>query len=348
MASVDDLCRSYLDLKYHFDPAAASSAGLVSHDARLGRFDAETTRAHVAALRVGGGRDRGARAGRPADRDRPHRAARRDPEHRSSGCEHERPHVRNPIFWLSPSSFRVSTRVALAAATAPPAGARPRRSSGCRPSRRSSTPRATRWTSRPRCSSTPRSACWAAAASWWCSWPACSAREVPELQPRAAAGGRRGARGAQAVRHRAARRDRAGRRSPRLRDRRGAVQPAAAPRARARGRRARALALRAAPAGGDRGRARRRSRPRMGAPAVARGGRGAPRRRARARARCSTSTGPSWTARDAFVAERDLVSIPGEPVDVVPTPSFMLALVPFAAYEPPPIFLVAPDAAGST
>src|SRR5919109_1363825 len=28
MASVDDLCRSYLDLKYHFDPAAASSAGL--------------------------------------------------------------------------------------------------------------------------------------------------------------------------------------------------------------------------------------------------------------------------------------------------------------------------------
>jgi uncharacterized protein (DUF885 family) len=41
----------------------------------------------------------------------------------------------------------------------------------------------------------------------------------------------------------------------------------------------------------------------------------------------------------AFVEERDLVSIPRDPVDVVPTPSFMLALVPFAAYEPPPIFL---------
>jgi uncharacterized protein (DUF885 family) len=41
----------------------------------------------------------------------------------------------------------------------------------------------------------------------------------------------------------------------------------------------------------------------------------------------------------AFVAERDLVSVPRDPVDVVPTPSFMLALVPFAAYEPPPIFL---------
>ena len=51
MASVDDLCRSYLDLKYHFDPSAASSAGLVSQDARLGRFDAETVLAHLAGLR---------------------------------------------------------------------------------------------------------------------------------------------------------------------------------------------------------------------------------------------------------------------------------------------------------
>jgi uncharacterized protein (DUF885 family) len=40
-----------------------------------------------------------------------------------------------------------------------------------------------------------------------------------------------------------------------------------------------------------------------------------------------------------FVQERDLVSVPAEPVDVVPTPGFMLALVPFAAYEPPPIYL---------
>jgi hypothetical protein len=51
MASVDDLCRSYLDLKYHFDPAAGSASGLVSHDSRLGRFDAATTREHLSALR---------------------------------------------------------------------------------------------------------------------------------------------------------------------------------------------------------------------------------------------------------------------------------------------------------
>ena len=51
MPAVDDLCRSYLDLKYHFDPAAASAAGLVTHDARLGSFDGESVREHVAALR---------------------------------------------------------------------------------------------------------------------------------------------------------------------------------------------------------------------------------------------------------------------------------------------------------
>ena len=40
-----------------------------------------------------------------------------------------------------------------------------------------------------------------------------------------------------------------------------------------------------------------------------------------------------------FVAERDLVSIPRDPVEVVATPAFLASLVPFAAYEPPPIFL---------
>lgn len=41
----------------------------------------------------------------------------------------------------------------------------------------------------------------------------------------------------------------------------------------------------------------------------------------------------------AFVADRDLVSIPSDPVQVVATPAFLASLVPFAAYEPPPIFL---------
>ena len=41
----------------------------------------------------------------------------------------------------------------------------------------------------------------------------------------------------------------------------------------------------------------------------------------------------------AFVTERDLVSMPRDPVEVVATPAFLASLVPFAAYEPPPIFL---------
>ena len=100
MPTVDDLCRSYLDLKYHFDPAAASAAGLVAQDSRLGSFDAETTREHLAALRSLTGAveelepeelneeiDRTALLG----------------EMRSTvfRFEYERPNIRNPGFWLS-------------------------------------------------------------------------------------------------------------------------------------------------------------------------------------------------------------------------------------------------------
>ena len=100
MPTVDDLCRSYLDLKYHFDPAAASAAGLVAQDSRLGSFDAQTTREHLAALRSLTGAveelepeelneeiDRTALLG----------------EMRSTvfRFEYERPNIRNPGFWLS-------------------------------------------------------------------------------------------------------------------------------------------------------------------------------------------------------------------------------------------------------
>lgn len=39
------------------------------------------------------------------------------------------------------------------------------------------------------------------------------------------------------------------------------------------------------------------------------------------------------------VLEYDLVTTPEAPVEVVPTPAFLAALVPFAAYEPPPVYL---------
>jgi hypothetical protein len=98
--SVDDFCRSYLDLKYHFDPAAGSAAGLVAEDSRLGSFDAEAVREHLAALR--------SLAGAVEESDSEERAEEIDRtallgEIRSTihRLEHEQPHVKNPAFWLS-------------------------------------------------------------------------------------------------------------------------------------------------------------------------------------------------------------------------------------------------------
>lgn len=51
MAGTDDLCRSFLDLWFHFDPAAATRAGIPGQDDRLGSYDPDSIRLHVAALR---------------------------------------------------------------------------------------------------------------------------------------------------------------------------------------------------------------------------------------------------------------------------------------------------------
>jgi hypothetical protein len=99
-SSVDDLCRSYLDLKYHFDPASASSAGLVSADSRLGRFDVETTREHLSALRsVSAAIEELETDDLPTEIDRTALLG----DIRSTGHRfaEEQPHVRNPGFWLS-------------------------------------------------------------------------------------------------------------------------------------------------------------------------------------------------------------------------------------------------------
>jgi hypothetical protein len=100
MPSVDELCQSYLDLKYHFDPAAASQAGLVVHDGRLGSFDAATVRTHVAALRsVAGAVEELDVEDLQQEVDRTALLG----ELRSTifRLEHERPHERNPIFWVN-------------------------------------------------------------------------------------------------------------------------------------------------------------------------------------------------------------------------------------------------------
>jgi hypothetical protein len=99
-SSVDDLCRSYLDLKYHFDPAAASSAGLVSADSRLGRFDLATTGEHLSALRsVSGAIEELDTDDLQSEIDRTALLGElRTTEYRFA---HEQPHIRNPGFWVS-------------------------------------------------------------------------------------------------------------------------------------------------------------------------------------------------------------------------------------------------------
>jgi hypothetical protein len=97
---LDDLCRSYLDLKYHFDPAAGSSAGLITADGRLGRFDVETTREHLSALRsVSGAIEELEAEDLQTEIDRTALLG----EIRTVGYRfaQEQPHVRNPGFWLS-------------------------------------------------------------------------------------------------------------------------------------------------------------------------------------------------------------------------------------------------------
>ncbi len=100
MALVDDLCRSYLDLKWHFNPADGSLAGAVAHDGRLGTFDAESMRAHLAAFRSLAG------AAEELDTDSLQEEIDRtalldDMRTLLFRFEYEKPHVRNPSFWLT-------------------------------------------------------------------------------------------------------------------------------------------------------------------------------------------------------------------------------------------------------
>jgi uncharacterized protein (DUF885 family) len=98
--ATEALCRSYLDLRWHFDPASATAAGTTEHDRRLGTFDVESIRHHMAAFR--------AMAAAVEDleveslQDEIDRTALLDDIRvLVFRLQHEQPHVRNPQFWLS-------------------------------------------------------------------------------------------------------------------------------------------------------------------------------------------------------------------------------------------------------
>ena len=95
-----DVERSYFDLRWHFDPVAASQAGVFAHDHRYGRYSPDALRPHLVALKALGNALE--EAGADALEEEIDRTALlnevRVTLHR---FEKERPQVKNPEFWIS-------------------------------------------------------------------------------------------------------------------------------------------------------------------------------------------------------------------------------------------------------
>lgn len=337
MPSVDELCQSYLDLKYHFDPAAASQAGLVTHDARLGRFDVPDVRAHVAALRsVAGAVEELEVEDLQQEIDRTALLG----ELRSTifRLEHERPHERNPIFWVnhlfqalyavlarSPDESGPRAPAVLERLRAVPAFLDTARETLDEP---------------PSVFVDSALAMLGGGGELIVQLAAMMSAETPGLadELRAAA---------------AAALESLKRFGTALRDE---IEPSADPHAFAIGEEqfARRLHFEHAVVSGAPELWRyglhlqEETTAQLTALAAELGGR--PWRELVEELRNDIPESDDLLAvyqaeldrARAFVAERDLVAIPEAPVDVVPTPPFLVALVPFAAYEPPPIYLGAP------
>lgn len=97
--NLDDLVASYLDLRWHFDPVEASAAGLAAHDGRLGSFTEGDIGQHLAALRSVMGALEGIDVEDLEDEiDRT--ALLNELRFSVNRFQHERPHTRDPGFWL--------------------------------------------------------------------------------------------------------------------------------------------------------------------------------------------------------------------------------------------------------
>jgi hypothetical protein len=99
VSAIDELCRSYLDVRWHFDPAAASAAGRTEEDGRLGRFDADSVREHLAAVRsLAGAAEEVEVEDYQEEIDRT--ALLDDMRVLGFRFDYEQPHRRNPAFWV--------------------------------------------------------------------------------------------------------------------------------------------------------------------------------------------------------------------------------------------------------
>lgn len=99
MSATTDLYKSYLDLRWHFDPAAASGHGLTAFDDRLADYSTERMREQLAAFKAV------ASAAEQLEVEDPQEEIDRTAfldEVRVivARFERERPHVHDPSFWL--------------------------------------------------------------------------------------------------------------------------------------------------------------------------------------------------------------------------------------------------------
>jgi len=99
VSGIDELCQSYFDVRWHFDPAAASRDGRTEQDGRLGRFDADSVREHLAAVRsLAGAAEELEMEDYQEEIDRT--GLLDDMRVLGFRFEYEQPHRRNPAFWL--------------------------------------------------------------------------------------------------------------------------------------------------------------------------------------------------------------------------------------------------------
>ncbi|MGE0354538.1 MAG: DUF885 domain-containing protein [Gemmatimonadales bacterium] len=100
MPEPESLYRSCFDLRWHFDPAGATAAGVIEQSGRLGVFDVESMRSHLAAFKaLTAALEDAEVADLEAEIDRT--ALLNDFRVTIARFTHEQPHVRNPGFWLS-------------------------------------------------------------------------------------------------------------------------------------------------------------------------------------------------------------------------------------------------------
>jgi uncharacterized protein (DUF885 family) len=100
MSDADRIYQSYFDLRWHFNPAAATESGIIAQNERLGDYDVDSMRAHLAAFRS---LSLAVEELEPDDVEAEIDRTALLSEIRSTlfRFQHEQPHIRNPTFWLS-------------------------------------------------------------------------------------------------------------------------------------------------------------------------------------------------------------------------------------------------------